>query len=191
MDFRDERAGCVQHRQAARSGVVLHGARYAMRAEDRDRAGGHLGKVLDEAGALGLEAFDDVTVVHDLVAHVDGRSILLERLLHDVDGTHDAGAIAARLGEYHFHALRPVPVFGLPPLMDNTAFWRSRPDRGYHERSLSSDPLRLEIRCCDAAPYVPHGAICTSLPRTADDRTRPSARARSLVPPTRIARRRC
>jgi hypothetical protein len=39
------------------------------------RSFGHLVQLLDENRALGLQVVDDVLVVHDLVAHVDGRPI--------------------------------------------------------------------------------------------------------------------
>jgi hypothetical protein len=42
-------------------------------------------------------------VVHDLVAHIDGLAILIERLLHDIDGTHDPGTEAAWLGKNDSH----------------------------------------------------------------------------------------
>ena len=41
----------------------------------------------------------DVLVVDDLLAHVDGRPVQLERALDGLDGTVDAGAVAARGGE--------------------------------------------------------------------------------------------
>ena len=47
-----------------------------------------------------LEGFDDVSVVHDLLAHVDRRAVGVERPL---DGDHravDAGAVAARCGHH-------------------------------------------------------------------------------------------
>jgi hypothetical protein len=44
---------------------------------------------------LGAQIVDHVLVVHDLVAHVDRRAVQLERALHDLDRTLDAGAEAA------------------------------------------------------------------------------------------------
>src|SRR5439155_9672943 len=49
----------------------------------------------------GLEAFDHVTVVYDLVAHIDRRAVAGERLLDRVDGAHDPGAKAARRAQEH------------------------------------------------------------------------------------------
>ena len=79
-----------------------------MRAEDRHRVRRHFGKVLDEARAFGLQTFHDMLVVHDLVTHIDWRAEFLQRPLDDLDRAHDAGAKAARLGEYHFHQDLPV-----------------------------------------------------------------------------------
>ena len=65
--------------------------------------GGHLGEVLDEMRALGLQAFDHVLVVHDLVTHIDRRPILLQGPFDDLDRADDAGAEAARLSKDDFH----------------------------------------------------------------------------------------
>ena len=59
--------------------------------------------VVDEDGALGAQLFDDVAVVDDLVADVDGRAVALEREIHDLDGAVHAGAEAAGIGEQHAH----------------------------------------------------------------------------------------
>jgi hypothetical protein len=42
--------------------------------------------------ALGLQAFDDVFVVDDLVPDIDRRAIAFERLLDDLDRPVDPGA---------------------------------------------------------------------------------------------------
>ena len=83
--------------------VVLDRAGDAVRAEDGHRVGGHLGQILDETRALGLQAFDHVLVVHDLVPHVDRRAIFLQRALDDLDGAHDAGAESAWLSQNDPH----------------------------------------------------------------------------------------
>src|SRR4029079_13824942 len=53
-----------------------------------------------------FQVLDDVAVVHDLVAHIDGRPVLLERALDDLDRAHDAGAETAGLGQNDFHSTR-------------------------------------------------------------------------------------
>ena len=104
----DQRAGGVEHRQLARRGLFLDAFGDAVGAENGDRVRRDLGQILDETRALGLQALDHVLVVHDLVAHIDRRAIFLQRALDDLDGAHDAGAKAARLGEYDLHQDLPV-----------------------------------------------------------------------------------
>jgi hypothetical protein len=72
-----------------------------MGAEHQRGAGRHVGQVFDEDGALGLEVVHHIGVVHDLVAHVDGRAEAGDGALDDLDGAVDAGAEAARLGQQH------------------------------------------------------------------------------------------
>ena len=59
----------------------------------------HLVQLVDEDRALRLEVLDDEAIVNDLVAHIDGPSVALERALDDLDGAVDTGAEAARAGE--------------------------------------------------------------------------------------------
>ena len=103
MHLRDERAGGVEHLEAAPVRLGLHGLRDAVRAEDHGAARRYLVEVLDEHGALGAEAVDDELVVHDLVAHVDRRAVQLERALDDLDGALDAGAEPSRVREQYLH----------------------------------------------------------------------------------------
>ena len=106
----DQRAGRVQHRKLARRGFLLDALGHPMCAENGDRIGRDFGEVLDEARALGFQALDHMLVVHDLVAHIDRRAEFLQRPLDDLDGAHDAGAEAARLGEDHFHRQNTFPI---------------------------------------------------------------------------------
>ena len=61
-----------------------------------DRPLRHLVELVDEDGALVLQAVHDVEVVHDLLADVDGPVVLLEGSLDRIDGALDTGAIATR-----------------------------------------------------------------------------------------------
>jgi hypothetical protein len=74
-----------------------------VRREHDRRASGHLVELLDKHRALALEVVDDEAVVHDLVAHVDRRTELGERLLDDGDRAVHAGAEAPRIGEHDVH----------------------------------------------------------------------------------------
>ncbi|MHC2193694.1 hypothetical protein ACVJF1_006327 [Bradyrhizobium diazoefficiens] len=97
VNFRDQGAGGIEHRKVARGGLFLDAAGDAMGAENGHRLRRNLGQLLDEDGALVLQALDHVFVVHDLVAHVDGRAELLQRPFHDLDRPHHARAETARL----------------------------------------------------------------------------------------------
>ena len=95
-----EHAGIVLASGAGALGVVLalgaggggggHRLRHAVGRKDQPGAGRHVLELLDEHGALGAQAVDDIAVVDDLVADVDGLAADLESLLDDVDGAHDA-----------------------------------------------------------------------------------------------------
>ena len=103
----DQRTGGVENRELACRRLFLDAFGHAMGAEDGNRVRGNLGQVLDEMRPLGLQALHDVLIVDDLMAHVDRRTVLLQRALDDLDGTHDAGAKTARLGEYDLHQRPP------------------------------------------------------------------------------------
>ena len=84
-----------------------------MRAENRRRTSRNVGKFFDEAGALRFKFFDDIPVVHDLMAHIDGRVVLGECPFDDVDCADDTGAKTARLRQDQLHAETPVlPLHG-------------------------------------------------------------------------------
>ncbi len=70
---------------------------------------GDLGFVFHEDRAECLEAAHDVLVVHDLVADVYGRAVLLEQALHDLDRAVDAGAERARSREEETPAHAALP----------------------------------------------------------------------------------
>jgi hypothetical protein len=70
--------------------------------ENHRRAGRNLVELVDEDGALPLQAVYHVAVVDDLVAHVDRGAVFRQRQLDDPDRPVDAGAEAARSGEHDF-----------------------------------------------------------------------------------------
>ena len=57
---------------------------------------------VDEHRAALAQLLDHVLVVDDLLAHVDGRAVQLERALDRLDGPIDAGAVAARRASSSF-----------------------------------------------------------------------------------------
>jgi hypothetical protein len=78
-----------------------------MCAENGYRAVRHLVEFLNETGAFALQRVNDMSVMHDFVAHIDGLAILLERMLHDVDRADDTGAKAPWLCKNDAHHLTP------------------------------------------------------------------------------------
>ena len=72
-----------------------------MGGEHADLADRHVVLGLDEDGAEPFEPAHDVVVVDDVVAHVDGRPVLVEQALDDLDRPVDAGAERARRGKQH------------------------------------------------------------------------------------------
>jgi hypothetical protein len=108
MNLRDQRAGGVEHAQAPRVRFRTHRLRHAVRGEHDRCAARHFRELLDEVRTLRLEVVDDELVVHDLVADVDRRAELRERLLDDGNGAVDTCTEAARVGEQDVH-LPSVP----------------------------------------------------------------------------------
>ena len=100
VDLGHQRAGGVELEEVARLRRRRHRFGDAVGGEDHRLVGrGNLVELLDEDRALGLEALDDIAVVHDLVADIDRRAVLSQRQLDDLDGAVDAGAEAARAAE--------------------------------------------------------------------------------------------
>jgi hypothetical protein len=62
---------------------------------------------LDKDRAFALEAFDNMSVVDDLVTDIDRRLVFLDRPLDDVDGPHDSRTETPGLGEYDLHRSAP------------------------------------------------------------------------------------
>ena len=84
-------------------GLFLDAFGDAVRAEDGDGVRRNLGKILDEMSAFGLQALNDVLVVHDFVAHIDRRAVFLQSALDDLDGADHAGTKTAGLSENNPH----------------------------------------------------------------------------------------
>ena len=95
----DQRAGRVDHRQAALARDFLDPLGHAVRAEHGHRARRDFVQLVDEHGAARAQVLDDMAVVDDLVAHIDRRPVFLQRPLDDLDRALDAGAETARLSQ--------------------------------------------------------------------------------------------
>src|SRR5262249_1133453 len=108
----------IEHRNIASGRLLLHGARDSMCTEHGHGVRRHFRQVLDKSCTLGLEALDDVPIVHDLMAHIYRWSIFLQRTLDDLDGGYDASAKTSGLGKNHTHiACHPEPLTVTPPML--------------------------------------------------------------------------
>ena len=92
-----------------------------VRGEDADRALGYLLLGVHEARAPAFQIRDDVVVVHDLLADVDRRCVLAQRLLDDLDRSDHARAETAWLGEHDAAALP-----GTAGLGHHFSLWHTR-----------------------------------------------------------------
>ena len=99
MHLGHQRAGCVQMDHVAALCLRGDGFRYAMGGKNHRRALRHLVQFLDENRSLLAQRVDNVFIMDDLVAHVDGRPEFFQCLFDDVDGAVDAGAKTTRTGE--------------------------------------------------------------------------------------------
>ena len=99
-----QRAGRVQREEIAGAGVGRHRFRHAMGRKHHRRVGivGDFGQFLDENRALGLQAVDDIAVMHDLVADIDRGAVDRQRPFHGVDRPDHAGAEAAGRTKHDF-----------------------------------------------------------------------------------------
>ena len=79
-----------------------------MSRKDGDGPDRHLVDLVDEDRALRLQVAHDVQVVHDLLADVDRRAVLVERPLDGLDRALDPRAVATRCGEQHDAVVRAV-----------------------------------------------------------------------------------
>ena len=112
VHLRHERADGIDDVVRECRGVREDGRRDAVGRVHDCRSGRDLGLLLDEDRPPCLEIADDVDVVDDLLAHVDGRAVVLECTLDRLDGAFDAGAVPTRRGEEdtfdHAHSVARV-----------------------------------------------------------------------------------
>jgi len=66
---------------------------------------GHLVELFDETRTFAAQVFHHVPVMDDLVAHINGRTVPLERAIDDLDCADDSRAKAARLSKDDSHIL--------------------------------------------------------------------------------------
>ena len=138
-----QRAGGIKDGKATVLGLLLHRAAHAVGAENQGGPGRHVRQRLDEDRALGLEVIDHIRVVHDFMAHIDGRAKLLQRALDDLNGAVNASTKAARLGQEDFlrSAHHKIPI----TWTSNVTGW---PASGW----LKSNSTAPSSRTCCTAP---------------------------------------
>ncbi len=144
-----QRAGGVEHLQAARRRPRSRTACETPWALKITVApSGTSSSSSTNTAPLRAEVVDDVAVVHDFVAHVDRRAVLLERALDDGDRAIDAGAEAARIGEQDVHVsdlLRRLRAAASVRLSKLSTISSDRPDAdravGDVERGLVPVPV--------------------------------------------------
>ena len=94
---------------------------YAVSAENRYRALWDFVQFVDETRALCGQLLDDMSVVNNLVTHVNWRAMHRQRPLDNINGPHDTRAKPPRLGKNNLHSLLLLPRVRLetpliPPL---------------------------------------------------------------------------
>ena len=97
MHLGDQGAGGIEGLQAAQGGILLDLLGHPVGTEHRDGSVGNLVDLFHEADAFGLQVFHYPAVVDDFVAHVDRRSVALQRRFDDLDCPFDPGTESARL----------------------------------------------------------------------------------------------
>jgi hypothetical protein len=96
VDLGDQRAGGVDGAQTPVLRRLDHGRRHAVRRKDHQRTLRHLVRFVDKDGSLFFQRTDHVHVVDNLLADVNRRPIVLQRLFYGDDGPVNAGAVSAR-----------------------------------------------------------------------------------------------
>ena len=97
-----QRAGRINRVQRALAGSRNHRGGHAVGGENGHGTFGNLVHLIHEDGALLLEGLHHVAVVHNLLAHVHGRAVVLQRLLNGNHGAVDAGAVTTGSGQQDF-----------------------------------------------------------------------------------------
>ena len=99
VDLGDQRAGGVEHRQAARLGRHFDAAGNAVGRKNGGGAVGYFVQFLDKHRAHRAQPVDHMGVVDDFMPDIDRRAVLFQRPFDDGDGAHDPGAKSAGRGQ--------------------------------------------------------------------------------------------
>jgi len=103
VDFRDERAGCVDGFQLpGLCAVSNRGGNPVCRVDQHGPTGGIV-RIFDENRAFVAQAVHDMAVVNDLVSDIDGPCLLLECEFDDLDRPVDTRTETPRTGKQDSH----------------------------------------------------------------------------------------
>src|SRR5579862_499506 len=91
MDLGHQRTGGIDHLEVAPLAALTHGRRNAMGRIDDALAIGHVVNFMDKNRALFCQLVDNIAIMNDLAAHIDGRTESLQGNFDDVDGAHYPG----------------------------------------------------------------------------------------------------
>jgi hypothetical protein len=78
----------------------LDGSRHPMRAKNDQGAIRDIGQIIDENRTLTLQFGDNTSVMDDLVAHMDPRTVQAQCRLDNSDGPHNSSAETAWLSQH-------------------------------------------------------------------------------------------
>ena len=97
-----QRAGGIKHPKATPFGLVLDRFGHPVRTEHQGGTWGDVVQVFDEDGAPRAQVVDHMGVVHDFVAHINGRAKFAQGVLNDVNGPVHTGAKTPGFGQNNF-----------------------------------------------------------------------------------------
>ena len=127
MHLGDQGAGGIKHPEPTPFGLVLHRFGHPVRAEHQGGTWGDVVQVFDEDGAPRAQVVDHMGVVHDFVAHINGRAKLAQGVLNDVNGPVHTGTKTPGFGQNNFRGcgcVHNTPI-------NCTSNWTAWPARGW------------------------------------------------------------
>ena len=96
-----QRAGCIDGLQVPSLSGGNHRRRNTVRGEHQDGTFRNLVHLVNEDGAAGFQRRNHKLVVHNLLAHVDRRTVVIQSLFNRNHSTVNASAVAAWAGQKH------------------------------------------------------------------------------------------
>ena len=113
VDLGDEWARRINSVQLTIRGTLDDGGRDTVGRKHHGGSFRNFFNLIHKDGALSFERRDDMDVVHDLLAHVDGSAIVGERFFDGNDGAINARAVATRCRQNDAFGARDRQIFQL------------------------------------------------------------------------------